>query len=809
MNDIMKTGNTKKTLCGGVAAGLMLACGVSAATGADYPELPELNWEQRSDWINVKTGMEGIGPAAVGDGVTDDTAALQAAFDKVREPESAFSTVYMPPGTYRITREIYPKHARHDAAMHLRGHGRNTRIVWHGPKGGRMFRSDSAANSTFIGVVWDGRGIAARGFISDSTASMESKVTHQHQAFMNFTEQGSGTAHGKRNANGDFQLYLESSDWRNCLFINCGKGLVFWDFNDYIFTIDGCEFHDNDHGIWSERGNFYVRNSHFRRSRQADIVTHNDAHASSARRVTSIGSRAFYERAGSSGGAIFTMQDCHIDSWSNPGYLIKIGKRASMPLAIFDCRFTNPPTTNPPVRLEASTVLVHSNNPWSTEGPPVGGQAGLVQEIPRGARGGLIGSARQRFFRSSATVPGKVFDAKRDFGALGNGKADDSKAVQNTINAAREHGAGAIAHFPRGTYRVTRTINVTGGNYHVGGSGYSLTTIRGTTSPVVLITDPDNIQLEYIHIRSGGELETAVRQVSTVSAPSRIHYENVAFNFFGRQFVTPDTFTGPGAFEAVGLSKGSILTGWMFQAHLKGISFENCSAARIMLGHVGNHSGGAVRVKGTQTDRSGFFGILTGHTRYRIEDNQSVVASDTYIEQLGMHDWSQGPFIVLRGSSSLPAGRVTIGSPKLSGRNRRTPGPGTDPYEDYFMVDDYRGRLSNMVSDYGNSSKTYDPLKEAFRVICRGTAPLDVLLMGNHYGKGGSGARPVIEGGGNITRSLIANWNGKDPVPNVIDSRSLRLASLALDDFRELGAMDLELNHSMSRRNPAPPQPRK
>jgi hypothetical protein len=99
MNDIMKTGNTKKTLCGGVAAGLMLACGVSAATGADYPELPELNWEQRSDWINVKTGMEGIGPAAVGDGVTDDTAALQAAFDRVREPESAFSTVYMPPGT--------------------------------------------------------------------------------------------------------------------------------------------------------------------------------------------------------------------------------------------------------------------------------------------------------------------------------------------------------------------------------------------------------------------------------------------------------------------------------------------------------------------------------------------------------------------------------------------------------------------------------------------------------------------------------------------------------------------------------------
>jgi hypothetical protein len=75
--------------------------------------------------------------------------------------------------------------------------------------------------------------------------------------------------------------------------------------------------------------------------------------------------------------------------------------------------------------------------------------------------------------------------------------------------------------------------------------------------------------------------------------------------------------------------------------------------------------------------------------------------------------------------------------------------------------------------------------------------------MGNYYGKGGSGARPVIEGGGNITRSLIANWNGESTIPNVIDSRSQRLASLALDDFRELGALDLELNHSMSRRNAA------
>ncbi len=49
-------------------------------------------------WINVKTQY-----GAVGDGVADETASLQAAFNAIGNPNSTASVVYLPAGTYRIS----------------------------------------------------------------------------------------------------------------------------------------------------------------------------------------------------------------------------------------------------------------------------------------------------------------------------------------------------------------------------------------------------------------------------------------------------------------------------------------------------------------------------------------------------------------------------------------------------------------------------------------------------------------------------------------------------------------------------------
>ncbi|MBM4011557.1 MAG: hypothetical protein FJ286_09280 [Planctomycetes bacterium] len=420
-------------------------------------------------------------------------------------------------------------------------------------------------------------------------------------------------------------------------------------------------------------------------------------------------------------------------------------------------------------------------------------------------------------------VPTKVFDAKADFGAVGDNVADDTAKVQACIDAARRWGDGAIAYFPKGTYKVTSTINVTGGNYLIGGASQKYTTIQGhgDVNPVVVITDPGNLRIEFIDIRHTDQLKTAIRQVSSDSTvPSRIHYDQIALNAYGTSFVNARTFTGSSgmAFEVKDLSSESVLTGYNVSPQLKGMSFENVSDARVLFSQIGGMGWGALRISGTEAGRDGFFGILNGYTTYRVADNHSLVISDGYIEQMRPENtpdtkYIATPYMIMSGSADLPAGRVTVSSNKFDGAGAGSGliNSSTPPYETYFTVDNYHGVLSHVATEYKNSSETFDPNKQAFKIATSGTAPLDVLLMANTYEQGPTGSGPVVEGGSNVSRHLLANWapgltsSANKQVPNVTNSSTLALAGQALDDFRELGSFDLLLNYGID--SPTFPRP--
>ena len=312
----------------------MIARGVAAG-----PQLPDLNWVERSDWLNVKTAVT---PAAVGDGVADDTAALQTALDMVQnDPSGKTNVIYMPPGTYRITNTL---HLAKKLGTAWIGHGRSTRIVWDGETNSvhGMYWSDGVSRSRYVGMVWDGRNISNLGHDHASTTLFETRVRYEHMAFVNFTGAGIRTGVARTKASTETM-------YENCLFTNNADAAVdIINFNDYDHIFNGCEFRDNGNGIRTAKGHVHVWNTHFENTRGTDFYQNGD-HCYSVRRCTSIGAGQFVVSCQ----APMTIQDCWVSGWKNKdGAIFQRGA----PLLAFDCTFVDPPNSNAPIRVAAGKL---------------------------------------------------------------------------------------------------------------------------------------------------------------------------------------------------------------------------------------------------------------------------------------------------------------------------------------------------------------------------------------------------------------------------------------------------------------------
>jgi hypothetical protein len=439
-------------------------------------------------------------------------------------------------------------------------------------------------------------------------------------------------------------------------------------------------------------------------------------------------------------------------------------------------------------------------------------------------------------------VPTKIFNARNlpadvngGVSAVGNNVADDTAAVEACIAAARNWaattGEWTMAYFPRGRYRVQRRIVVTGGGYAIGGAGAYLSSIVGhdvgdsQISPVLDIIDFTG-RIEFIDVRhNSDQLRLVVRQSSSDnSKPSRIHYEHCVFNGWGNEFVNvSDTSLGfttnrGMVWQMQNLNANSTFTSYGTNSQLKGVSFDNCSNARVLLSQYGKQGWGALRIRGATALRNGFFGGLNVYGPVRVEDNQSLVFSDAYMEQLrppttrDLKRMASPQFVLSGVAGDTREGRVTACLGVLDSAYGNSSQLNTDtqklPYEIYFTLKNYRGRFSILGTKHKNAptpgSSIYDPNKTRFKTVCEGSAPVSVLLAANTFEQGAGLAVPAIEGGANVGRHVLANWSqgatvaASRVVPDVTDGNTLNLAGLALKDLRELSRMDLLLNYHIN-----------
>ncbi len=746
--------------------GVVPAVGAQVGDG-DTPSIPALAWEARSDWVDVRS------MGAKADGAADDSDAIQRALDGASDG----STVYFPAGSYRITRTL--THTGRRTGLLLVGHGRDTRLVWDGAEGGRMMQVDGVTGSRFVGLFFDGRNRAAVGFCHHSTTAFETEVRHQHLGFANLTDAGVMTA-------SDDKYALAETTFENCLFENCRRGVAFLSFNDFNFTFDGCEFRDCETGIECRHGNFYARNTHFRNSRAADILAMPE-HGCSVRRCTSSGSRRFVELKNQV--TPMTIQDCQVEGWTHPDGAVSLG---GGPVILMDCGFGGGPKRNPPVEIvrKGQRVIVSGNQARGASDLIREGHAGMVLEVPDGKRKGCLASAGRRFLKGEVPVPAKVFDARRDFGAVGDGKADDTVALRRCIDAARGHGGGALAYLPTGRYVIAETLRIEGADYGVGGSGWCTRLIwRGAEGGTMIeVRDPGRVRLEHIAVgnHDSGKMNNGIDILQTgTGAPSHMIYDGV--------FVY-------GMYQMQPLHKGLQLRGLganavVLMPHVQGnLRFTDCAGATILAGMTIQ---GSVVVDGKDPRRDGLLGFQTRlatavtHVLY-LRDNHSIVMSDMYVENAN-NGW------VFEGGPGLPPGRATIQGAKVHFK-----GEATDPaWGTSMAIDNYEGQIF-----FGHDQFSRQP--PDVRIVQAGERPLELFLVGNCF----YGSRPEPKVGpmarvhyfGNEGIPALEGIGPKDADGDLLRKALTGIAE-GLDDLRRLGEADLRLNHGASR-IPFPGAPR-
>lgn len=749
-------------------AGVLLFC-LALANAPAGPDIPELNWVKRSDWLDVTTDVE---PPALGDGVADDTDALQAALDSMQHG----STVFLPAGTYRITRTLVMKSQASGRLLgtSIIGCGRLTRIVWDGaedPDAAMLWIKTGAAHTArYVGLAWDGRGRAGIG-IDHRSDAFESVVAHQHQAFRDFTDSGIRVGRG----------VYQSAEMRfeNCLFERCAHGLSFLQFNDYNNTVDGCEFRDCGIGVIDRHGNTYVRNSRFSGSATVDLRIHSE-HGSSVRRCTSEGSRAFLHFTAYV--APLTLQQCHVSGWTDPDGPIRFGNDLA-PVILLDNVFSAPPNDLAPVPVPSGPLVV-SGNTAQGGGAVLRGRRDSVTEIPAGTVQAPELPAGRSFLKDRAALPSRIFDAKTDFGAAGDGRTDDTDAVQNAIDAAREHGQDAIAYLPRGDYAVSRTLRLGGADYRVGGSG-SRTYIRWRgrgPEPVFHVEDPQRVILEQLAVVSEGTGPDVLQTDS--GQPSFMVYDSVyVYGMYRRN-------PWKHGLHLVGLGQGATV---LIREITGSMRFTNSAEARILVNasYYGN-----VMVDGKDKRRSGILGFLSRFSGEKpctlyVWDNQNLVMSDYYVE-------SAEQYASIRGSADDPPGRVVIQGAKIHCKGYPlSPVP--------IAIQDYAGLIMLGHQQFNNSPKPS-------LIAWGGKRPCDLILVGAEW----YGTTPAIQRVGetdpetSVLRAYavgceVKSWNRETDRPlshrfeevfNPLEADALAGVASGFDELRRLGQLDLELNHS-------------
>jgi hypothetical protein len=401
-------------------------------------------------WTNAKTAYR-----AAGDGVADDSGALQQAFDDLAAGKGS-PVLFLPAGTYRITRTLTLT-----SVMSIAIVGEDpasTTIIWDGDDGGTMMAFNGVAYSRVSRLTFDGRKKAFAAIEQSWDGGRPHFDTGNEYSDVTFLDAEYGI-HGGFNGHG----FAETSIMRARFLRNTGAGIALGNFNALDIWIWQSLFEECGVGVTNDpgAGNFRVYDSVFRRSRIADLAMQNTG-IFSVRGNYSSGSKAFFV----SGSAINhpASIDIHgntvIDTLDSTA--IRLANQG--PGMILDNVIRSLPSARAPIVSWRSFIdadMTSIGNTF-TVATPTFNNGRLVSQGDRVV-------ARDTLQIAEPALPLTPRASVRPIIEVAQGA--NAAAIQQAVDRAAAASPAAIVHLPYGRYAVDKAIAVPSNDVQIVGDG--------------------------------------------------------------------------------------------------------------------------------------------------------------------------------------------------------------------------------------------------------------------------------------------------------------------------------------------------
>lgn len=643
---------------------------------------------------------------AVGDGLADDTDAIQRALDALKQvATNDWCVLYFPAGTYRITKTLVTRRAGH--LEYLGGsivgeHPTTTVLRWDGPAEQDMFHYD-AWYTKVSRLTFDGAGRARIGLYRGDSFS-----THCELSDLVFRDMQIGVQLGGGLSAGTSAGQAEHAILR-CRFYRCSKyGVHTADWNSLDIWVWYCWFEECGHALFNSTGNFHAIRNVFLRSKDGDIGSANLSQFAIIGN-TSVGSRTFTNWGSyhTNGAQVLILGNRIFDPSMSSVLTGSAGPFVILDNVIRDRSGFGGPS----IWLDANDQFVMGNS--STFAAAKGVQQALNSW--RGRERVTILDTRSTS-RSSMELPDLTLPPtppirRRRVFEVGPGDVDRTALIQANLDAAAHEPPGSrpVVHLGKGVFKISQSIVIPSGSDVVllgDGGAETETKLLWTgagTGPVLRLEGPSRATLRDLSIYAQ-DADGVV--VTRADQPGGRVYAN---QLDVRGGATPE------------------------RAARYGVRIDGVENADVTLA-CSNFSGAATNVsvrggsrRSHSLDAAGQVSVLTGASSnagvlYDVTDGGELLAVAVWYEG----DWKPTTRIDLHSSGTL-----TLASMQFATAATRE--------QPLIRVREHRGRFALVASNMTGAVAV-----PAHRVELTGAAETEVLSLGNSSFV--SGSQPVDPG---------------------------------------------------------------